>query len=73
MILDYDSPTELTPDNFLGHFVYGIDSRHVVTVICQGRVIVEDRQVTTVDEAEVLAHAREMGKKLWDKMERARI
>jgi cytosine/adenosine deaminase-related metal-dependent hydrolase len=68
VILDYDSPTELTSDNFLGHFVYGIDSRHVATVICQGRVIVENGRVTLVDEAEVLARAREMGKKLWDKM-----
>jgi cytosine/adenosine deaminase-related metal-dependent hydrolase len=68
VILDYDSPTELTTDNFLGHFVYGIDSRHVATVICQGKVIVEDGRVTTVNEAEVLAHAREMGKKLWAAM-----
>ncbi len=73
VILDYDSPTELTPDNFLGHFVYGIDSRHVATVICQGKVIVEDRQITTLDENEVLAHAREMGKKLWGKMQRTGI
>jgi cytosine/adenosine deaminase-related metal-dependent hydrolase len=70
VILDYDSPTDVTPDNFPGHFVYGIDSRHVATVICRGRVIVEDGRVTTVDEAEVLAHAREMGRKLWDAMRR---
>ena len=68
VILDYDAPTELTADNFLGHFVYGLDARHVETVICQGRVIVENQQVTTVDEGDVLAFAREMGKKLWDKM-----
>jgi cytosine/adenosine deaminase-related metal-dependent hydrolase len=68
VIFDYDSPTEVTSDNFLGHFVYGIDARHVDTVICQGRVIVENRHVTTVDEDEVLTFAREMGKKLWDKM-----
>jgi cytosine/adenosine deaminase-related metal-dependent hydrolase len=72
VILDYDSPTELTSDNFLGHFVYGIDSRHVATVICQGRVIVENGRVTTVDEAEVLARARQMGRRLWDKM-RAKV
>jgi hypothetical protein len=40
----------------------------VETVICKGRVIVEDRCMTTVDEAEVMAYAREMGKKLWEKM-----
>ena len=68
VILDYDSPTEVTSDNFLGHFVYGIDARHVETVICRGRVIVENHRVTTVDENEVLTFASEMGKKLWDKM-----
>ena len=68
VVLDYDAPTEVTADNFLGHFVYGLDARHVETVICKGRVIVEDRCMTTVDETEVLAYAREMGKKLWDKM-----
>ena len=45
VILNYDAPTELTADNFLGHFVYGLDARHVETVICQGRVIVENRHV----------------------------
>ena len=68
VILDYDSPTDLTRDNFLGHFVYGIDARHVESVISQGQVLVEDRKITTVDEKEVLAHAREMGRKLWDKL-----
>ena len=68
VVLDYDAPTEVTADNFLGHFVYGLDARHVETVICKGRVIVEDRCMTTVDEAEVMAYAREMGKKLLEKM-----
>ena len=68
VILDYDPPTDLTQDNFLGHFVYGIDTRHVASVIAQGRVIVEDRKITTVDERQVLTHAREMGRKLWSKL-----
>ena len=54
VILDYDSPTELTSENFLGHFLYGLESRHVETVICKGK--------------EIMAFAREMGKKLWHKM-----
>ena len=68
VILDYDTPTGVTSDNFLGHFVYGLDSRHVETVICKGKVIVENRRMVNVDEGEVLAFAREMGKKLWQKM-----
>lgn len=68
VVLDYDAPTEVTADNFLGHFVYGLDARHVESVIAQGRLILEDRRVTQVDEAEVLAFAREMGSRLWEKM-----
>ncbi len=68
VILDYDPPTDLTQDNFLGHFVYGIDARHVESVISQGRLLVEGRKITTVDEKEVLTHARAMGRKLWDKL-----
>jgi cytosine/adenosine deaminase-related metal-dependent hydrolase len=68
VVLDYDAPTDLTQENFLGHFIYGIDARHVESVISQGRPIVANRQVLSVDEKEVLAHARAMGRKLWEKM-----
>ena len=48
-----------------------LEARHVETVICQGRVIVEDRRVTGMDEKEVLAFAREAGRKLWKKLQEA--
>lgn len=68
IIFDYDSPTEINTTNFLGHFIFGLDARHVETVIAQGRVIVEGRRVTNVDEAEILAQARERGRRLWAKL-----
>ena len=68
VILDYDAPTEVTSNNFPAHFVFGLDTRHVETVISQGKIIVEDRRITTVDESDVLAFGREMGKKLWGKL-----
>ncbi len=68
VILNYDSPTLVTADNFLGHFVYGLDSSHVNTVISEGKVIVDDGRVLGIDEEEVLNRSRRLGKKLWDKM-----
>jgi len=70
VILNYDSPTPIHADNFLGHFVYGIDSRHVDSVISSGRLIVEDKRLLTVEEDEILAFSREMANKLWKKMKR---
>ena len=68
VILDYDSPTQITTENFSGHFIYGLESSHVLSVIAQGKVIVEERRITSVDEAEILAFAREQGLRLWQKL-----
>jgi cytosine/adenosine deaminase-related metal-dependent hydrolase len=68
VILDYDSPTDIHESNFLGHFVYGIDARHVDSVISSGKLIVENKKLLTVEEDEILAFSREMGRKLWEKL-----
>ena len=68
VILDYDSPTDINAGNFLGHFVYGIEARHVDSVIAGGKLIVENRRLLTADENEILAFSREMGRKLWEKL-----
>lgn len=68
VILDYDSPTEITSENFLGHFIFGLESAHVNTVIAQGRPIIEERRSTKVDEQEILAFAREQGFRLWEEL-----
>ena len=66
VILDYDSPTDINASNFLGHFVYGIDARHVESVISSGKLIVENKKLLTVAEDEILGFSREMGRKLWE-------
>lgn len=71
VILDYDTPTEITSTNFAGHFIYGLESSHVLSVIAQGKVIVEERRITSADEAEIIAYAREQGLRLWKKLEEA--
>lgn len=68
VVLDYDSPTELNENNFLGHFIYGLSSKHIQHVISNGKVIVEDRVITTVDEKEILNFSKEQAKRLWSKL-----
>ena len=69
VILDYDAPTEINRDNFLGHFIYGFDATHVQSVISDGRLIVSDRKVVNVDEEEVLSFSREMAERLWSRLQ----
>lgn len=68
VILNYNTPTEIHADNFLGHFVFGIENTHVESVIASGRLIVAEHQLQTMNEEEILAFAREMGSKLWKKL-----
>ncbi|HAN00344.1 MAG TPA: amidohydrolase [Marinilabiliales bacterium] len=68
VVLDYQSATELSKENFLGHFLYGLDSKHVQHVISNGKLIVEDCKVTQVDEPEIKEWARGLSKVLWEKM-----
>lgn len=70
VILDYDSPTEINPANFCGHFIYGIEARHIERVISNGHLIVDQGRILTVDETEILAKAHEQATKLWQLMEK---
>ena len=70
VILDYDSPTEINKNNFLGHFIFGINSNHVNDVISNGKLIVKDRKIQTVNESEILRFSREQSVKLWEKMKK---
>jgi cytosine/adenosine deaminase-related metal-dependent hydrolase len=68
VIFDYDTPTPLTADNFFGHFLFGIESRHITHVISQGRLIVENGNVLTVDEKAIYQESQIQAKKLWKTM-----
>lgn len=68
VVLDYTSPTNLNRDNFLSHFIYGIESKHIQHVISNGRLIVKDKQLTMVNESDMLEFSIEMGNKLWKKL-----
>jgi cytosine/adenosine deaminase-related metal-dependent hydrolase len=65
VILDYNPRTEFNSVNFLGHFVFGIESNHIEHVISNGKLIVENREVQTIDENEVHEFSREQSRRLW--------
>ena len=65
VVLDDTSPTPVNPDNFLGHFFYGLTARDIGAVISQGRLIASDGRLLTRDEGDILAFAREQAERLW--------
>ncbi len=70
VVLDYDSPTEINQDNFLGHFLFGWNTTHIQHVISNGKLIVKNHVLQTVDEKEVLKFTREQANRLWERLKR---
>lgn len=70
VVIDYQTPTPINSDNFLGHFIFGLNSSNIQHVISNGKLIVENRKMTTVNEDEIFAFAQEEAKKLWARMKK---
>lgn len=71
VVLNYDSPTPFSKENFYGHFLFGLEARHIQHVIAQGKLIIRNGQVITVDEGEILEEARRQAARLWKKMQQS--
>ncbi len=68
VLIDVRQP-ELTPMyDVYSHLVYAIKGAHVKTVLVDGRVILRDRKMLTLDENAVMAKAREIQKKILDSL-----
>lgn len=67
IIVDYHPPTPLDAGNANGHILFGMSGRSVDTTIINGRVVMEERRLTGLDEEEICAKARELSKKLWNR------
>ena len=68
VVLDYDSPTPVTPENFFAHFIYGLQAAHVQHVISKGDIVVRDRKLVQMKEEDILKFANEMAGRLWKKL-----
>ena len=56
--------------NAATHFVWGMSSNAVDTVIVNGRVVLKDKRFTCIDAEEIYAKSRECAKKLWKKADK---
>ena len=65
ILIDYDPPTPLTAGNLPWHVIFGIDGTGVDTTIVGGRILMRRRELRTLDEAAIMARARDLADRLW--------
>ncbi|MBI2975439.1 MAG: putative aminohydrolase SsnA [Chloroflexi bacterium] len=67
IFVDYHSTTPLTAGNLPWHILFGFEASAVTTTIAGGKVLMRDRQLTFLDEAEITARSRELAAKVWER------
>lgn len=67
ILLDYYPTTPLSADNLPWHILFGISGGHVHSTICHGQVLMKNRELLTLDEAEITARSRERAQATWER------
>jgi hypothetical protein len=68
-ILDYQPPTPLNENNFLGHLIFGLVDATVDTTVCRGQILMKNKQIFSLDEERIAARARELAPQVWQRLQ----
>jgi len=68
-LLDYKSPTPLVSGNAAGHFVWGMSSNSVHSVMIDGNLVYDNREFVGLDVDEIYKKASEVAKRVWEKVD----
>ena len=63
IVIDYDPLTPMNEGNINSHLLFGVNGAMVQTTICNGKVLMKDREVLVCDEAKVMADCRQVCKR----------
>jgi putative selenium metabolism protein SsnA len=66
IVADYDPLTPMDGGNVNGHILFGMNGRNVVTTVCNGKVLMQNRKVLVTDEKALMKECRASAAKLWN-------
>ena len=69
VFVDYHPYTPLTDGNLPWHILFGFQQSMVTSTMVAGKFLMKDRELLTLDEAEIAARAREIAPRIWKKYE----
>jgi len=65
ILVDYHPHTPLTADNLPWQILFGFHEGKVTMTMVDGRLLMRDRKLSQLDEAEIAAKARELAPQVW--------
>jgi putative selenium metabolism protein SsnA len=67
ILLDYYPITPLSEANLPWHILFGVSGGHVHSTIVHGQVLMKNRELLTLDEAEIAARSRVAASQTWER------
>ena len=67
ILVDYQPTTPLTAGNLPWHILFGFESSMVTATMVAGKLLMKDRRLLTLDEAEISARAKELAADVWQR------
>lgn len=69
LVMNYQEPTPMGKDNLLDHYLFGMQSSMVESVMVGGKWVMKDRKLQGCDQEKIFAKSRQLATKLWKKMD----
>ncbi|MFC2025699.1 putative aminohydrolase SsnA, partial [Chloroflexota bacterium] len=67
IFVDYLPHTPINPDNLPWQIIFGFNESMVTTTIVAGKILMQDRELLTMDEKKVTAQARKAAPEVWER------
>jgi putative selenium metabolism protein SsnA len=68
IIASLAAPTPVNADTIDSHILFGLSGRCVDTTIVNGRILMNERELITVDEEKLMSESRDAAQALWNKI-----
>jgi putative selenium metabolism protein SsnA len=68
IIASYEAPTPVNADTLYSHLLFGLSGRSVDTTIVNGKVVMMERELLTVDEEKLMRESRAAAQALWNRI-----
>ncbi len=68
ILLDYHPYTPLTDLNYPWHLIFGMDGSHVTHTIAGGQMLMQERQLLTLDQAAIAHKATRLARNVWQRV-----
>jgi putative selenium metabolism protein SsnA len=67
ILVDYHPTTPVSVENLPWHIIFGFEASMVTATIVAGQVLMQDRQLQTLDEARIAGKARSLVPAVWER------